>query len=199
MSPENVMSEKVREHRSHVDFGPASYPADANGCKYDPRIRELLNRSGRKPNAGTEALAAVRILGKKMHMMMEHWADEHGLSEGRFQILVRLQQNADGRMTMGVLAEMLDVTPRSVTGLVDNLERDGLVRRVDDPRDRRSIYAEITDEGRARVKALWHDAAVGQGALTRNFKESEMVQLRDICLRLIEAMSGEEGKNHATG
>lgn len=199
MRPENVTSEKVREHRSHADLGvEASFPVDASGCKYDPRLRELLSRSGRKPNAGTEALAAVRILGKKMHMLMERWADEHGLSEGRFQILVRLQQFPDGRMTMGDLADMLDVTPRTVTGLVDNLERDGLVRRVDDPRDRRSVYAEITEEGRARVKALWRDAAIGQGALTRNFKESEMVQLRDICLRLIEAMSAEEGKTHAT-
>lgn len=200
MSPDNVASEKVRESRSRFDFGTdAAFPADANGCKYDPRIRELLDRSGRKPEPGTEALAAVRILAKKMHMMMERWADEHGLSEGRFQILVRLQQFADGRMTMGELAEMLDVTPRTVTGLVDNLERDGLVRRVDDPHDRRSVYAEITDEGRARVSALWRDAALGQSSLTRNFNESQMVQLRDICLRLIEAMSAEEGKTHATG
>jgi DNA-binding MarR family transcriptional regulator len=199
MSPENVASEKVREHRSRLELGPeAPFPVDASGCKYDPRMRELLNRSGRKPNAGTEALAAVRILGKKMHLMMERWADEHGLSEGRFQILVRLQQFTEGRMTMGELADMLEVTPRTVTGLVDNLERGGLVRRVDDPHDRRSVYAEITEEGRARVKALWRDAALGQGALTRNFKEEEMVQLRDICLRLIEAMSVEEGKTHAT-
>lgn len=199
MSPENVSSEKVREHRSRLDLAAeASFPVDATGCKYDPRMRELLNRSGRKPTAGTEALAAVRILAKKMHLMMERWADEHGLSEGRFQILVRLQQFPDGRMTMGDLAEMLEVTPRTVTGLVDNLERDGLVRRVDDPNDRRSVYAEITDDGRARVKALWRDAALGQGTLTRNFKDSEMVQLRDICLRLIEAMSAEEGRTHAT-
>ena len=199
MRSENVASEKVRERRSHGDPGTeASFPVDASGCKYDPRMRELLNRSGRKPTAGIEALAAVRILAKKMHLMMERWADEHGLSEGRFQILVRLQQFADGRMTMGDLAEMLDVTPRTVTGLVDNLERGGLVRRVDDPHDRRSIYAEITDEGRARVKALWRDAALGQGTLTRNFKEAEMVQLRDTCLRLIEAMSAEEGTTHAT-
>jgi len=37
---------------------------------------------------------------------------------------------------MGELAEMLDVSPRSVTGLVDNLERDGLVKALWD--DRRS-------------------------------------------------------------
>jgi DNA-binding MarR family transcriptional regulator len=198
MRPENVRAEKVRERRSHFEFGAADYPVDANGCRYDPRLRELLSQSGRKIDPGSEALAAVRVLAKKMHATMSRWADNHGLSEGRFQILIRLQSFPEGRTTMGELAEMLDVSPRSVTGLVDNLERDGLVRRVDDPKDRRSIYAEITDQGRERVKALWRDAAVGQEALTRNFKESELVALRDVCLRLIEAMSAEEGKTRAT-
>jgi DNA-binding MarR family transcriptional regulator len=198
MSPENVRTEKVREHSSHFEFGAAEYPVDPNGCRYDPRLRELLSQSGRKVDPGSEALAAVRILAKKMHATMGRWADNHGLSEGRFQMLIRLQSFPEGRTTMGELAEMLDVSPRTVTGLVDNLERDGLVRRVDDPKDRRSIYAEITDQGRERVKALWRDAALGQEALTRNFKESELVQLRDVCLRLIEAMNAEEGKTRAT-
>ena len=175
----------------------SEFPSDANGCLFDPRIREILTRTGRKVEPGTEAMAAVRILGKKMHVTMERWADRHGLSEGRFQILVRLHHQPTGRMTMGELAEMLDVAPRTVTGLVDNLERDHLVKRVDDPDDRRSIYAELTDQGRDRVKALWQDAVAGQAGLTRGFKESELIQLRHMCLRLIQAMSVEEEKTHA--
>jgi len=199
MKTDNMGHEKMKGLTTHLDFDAAAdFPADANGCRYDPRIRELLTRSGRKVEPGTEALAAVRILGKKLHATMERWADHHGLSEGRFQILVRLQHVKDGRSTMGELADMLEVSPRSVTGLVDNLERDGLVRRVDDPDDRRSIYAELTDKGRDSVKALWRDAASGQETLTRNFKESELIQLRDICLRLVRAMSVEEGKTNAT-
>ena len=197
MSTEKIGHDKLIDHRALLE-GSAEYPQDASGCRYDPRIRDLLSRSGRQIDPGSEALAAVRILGKKMHATMERWADHHGLSEGRFQILVRLQAVPDGRSTMGELAEMLEVTPRTITGLVDNLERDGLVKRVDDPNDRRSVYAEVTDKGRDRVKALWRDARSGQAALTRNFKESELIQLRDICLRLVEAMSGEEAKSHAT-
>lgn len=183
---------------------PADFRSDADGFLFDPRIREILTRTGRKVSPGSEALAAVRMLGKKMHATMEHWAEQYGLSEGRFQILVRLQHQADGRLTMGELAEMLDVSPRTVTGLVDNLERDGLVKRVDDPGDRRAVYAEITQEGRERVKRLWADSEGGQVALTKGFTEAELIQLRHFCLRLIEAMSGPEpvatpeGGHHAT-
>jgi len=181
-----------------TDHDVTELQADPNGFLFDPRIREVLTRQGRNVEPGTEALAAVRILGKKLHATMERWADHHGLSEGRFQILVRLQHQPRGRMTMGELAETLDVSPRTVTGLVDNLERDGLVRRVDDPNDRRSVYADLTDQGRERVKALWRDAASGQAALTRGLNESELIQLRHLCLRFMQAMSAEEGKIGAT-
>ncbi len=176
----------------------AELQSDPDGCLFDPRIREVLRRQGRKVEPGTEALAAVRILGKKLHITFERWAEKYGLSEGRFQILMRLKHQPNGRFAMGELAEMLDVSPRTVTGLVDNLERDGLVKRVDDPTDRRSVYAELTDQGRERVESLWRETAGAQVALTRGLTESELVQLRHLCLRLIQAMGVEEGKTHAT-
>jgi DNA-binding MarR family transcriptional regulator len=180
------------------DVDAVELQADSNGFLFDPRIREVLRRQGRKVEPGTEALAAVRILGKKLHATMERWADRFGLSEGRFQILVRLHHQPSGRFTMGELAEMLDITPRTVTGLVDNLERDGLVKRVDDPHDRRSVHAEITDQGRERVNVLWRESAGVQAAVTRGLTDSELIQLRHLSLRLIQAMSVEEGKTHAT-
>src|SRR2546421_5371859 len=183
---------------SKPELDTAELQTDAQGFLFDPRVREVLKRQGRRVEPGTEALAAVRILGKKLHAGMERWADRFGLSEGRFQILVRLKHQPTGRFTMGELAEMLDVSPRSVTGLVDNLERDGLVKRVDDPNDRRSVYAELTEQGRERIETLWRETASAQAALTHGLKESEVIQLRHLCLRLIQAMTVEEGKTHAT-
>ena len=170
---------------SKPELDAAELQTDAQGFLFDPRVREVLKRQGRRVEAGTEALAAVRILGKKLHAGMERWADRFGLSEGRFQILVRLHHQPTGRFTMGELAEMLDITPRTVTGLVD-------------PEDRRSVHAEITDQGRDRVNALWREAAGVQATLTHGLKESELIQLRHLCLRLIQALGVEEGKTHAT-
>lgn len=195
MSPLNMKSEK--DAAPQIDLG-THFGTDENGCLYDPRLRELIGQSGRSIDPGAEALAAVRVLAKKLHVTMERWAERQGLSDGRFQVLIRLQHMPDGRMSMGDIAEMLDVSPRTVTGLVDILERDGLVRRIDDPHDRRSVHAELTDQGRERVKAVWRNATTGQRALTEQFKESDLIQLRHLCLQLIQAMGAEEGKNNAT-
>jgi DNA-binding MarR family transcriptional regulator len=119
---------------------------------------------------------------------VERWADKHGLSEGRLQILMRLRHERDG-VALGELAQMLSVSPRNITGLIDNLERDGLVARVPDPADRRSVLATLTEKGRDRIDSIWRDAAHRQVSLTEGFSEEELAQLRHLCLRLVQNMS----------
>jgi len=64
-----------------------------------------------------------------------------------------------GRLSPSELGERLIVTRATVTGLLDSLERRGLVRRTANPSDRRSILVEITPEGRdilQQVRTLIH-------------------------------------------
>ncbi|MEU3597594.1 MarR family transcriptional regulator [Streptomyces sp. NPDC006798] len=55
---------------------------------------------------------------------------------------------------MADLAARLEVVPRAVTSLVDGLETAGRVRRAPDPDNRRVIRIELTDTGRATLRAL---------------------------------------------
>ncbi|MGE5136400.1 MAG: MarR family winged helix-turn-helix transcriptional regulator [Gemmatimonadota bacterium] len=50
---------------------------------------------------------------------------------------------------MTELADHLGIAPRSVTTVIDALERAGLVRREVDPRNRRAIRLHLTEHGRA--------------------------------------------------
>ena len=61
-----------------------------------------------------------------------------GLSTARFGVLAQLAE-AGEPLPLGVLAERLSCVRSNVTQLVDRLEADGLVRRVPDPSDRRSV------------------------------------------------------------
>jgi DNA-binding MarR family transcriptional regulator len=53
-----------------------------------------------------------------------------------------------GPQIMSSLGDDLGITPRYVTILIDDMERDGLVRRRPHPRDRRATLIELTDKGR---------------------------------------------------
>ncbi|HEY0808519.1 MAG TPA: MarR family transcriptional regulator, partial [Longimicrobiales bacterium] len=74
-----------------------------------------------------------------------------GLSLAKLGALRHLAE-ANEPLPLGQLAERIACVKSNVTQLVDRLEADELVRRVPDPSDRRSVRAEITDEGRNRYE-----------------------------------------------
>jgi DNA-binding MarR family transcriptional regulator len=83
----------------------------------------------------------------------------------------------------------MDVAPRTMTDIIDVLERDGLVKRVPDPADRRSVQAVITESGLERVNAMRRDALVKQAAVAQGFTADQLVQLRHLCLLLVQNLS----------
>ncbi len=177
---------------------PARFPTDESGCLYDPRAREVSRRLGaHAPQPKIEALSALRLAAKKLHMGMERYAEERGLSEGRIHIVMRLAGQPEHRLPLGDLAEMLDVAPRTITGLIDNLERDGWVRRLPDDADRRSIQAELTEKGLEQVQAILRDVRERQTETTRGLSTEELAQLRHLCLRLVQNIDRTEGGEHA--
>jgi DNA-binding MarR family transcriptional regulator len=75
-----------------------------------------------------------------------------GLSLAKFGVLSTLVASKEP-LPLRLLAEQCSCVRSNITQLVDRLEADKLVRRTDDPKDRRSILAELTAEGRARHAA----------------------------------------------
>jgi DNA-binding MarR family transcriptional regulator len=59
--------------------------------------------------------------------------------------------NFEGRITAGRLAEVTGLTTGAITGVVDRLERAGLVRRERDEADRRKVYIVILPGSTARI------------------------------------------------
>ena len=74
-----------------------------------------------------------------------------GLSLARTKLLNQLR--TDGPMRQHALAECFGFAARSITDMVDSLERDGLAERLEDPSDRRAKIVRITEAGRTAVNA----------------------------------------------
>jgi DNA-binding MarR family transcriptional regulator len=164
---------------------------DENGRLYMKRFREMF-AALQVDVSSVEALAAVRFAGRSLHLLQERWAEQHGLSEGRMGVLFRLHRCGD--MPLGELANDLDSTPRNITGLVDHLERDGLVERVPDPADRRSVKARLTEEGRKQIDAIWKEGLEHQFTLVEGLSKEDLAQLRHLSLLLVENARKELGK-----
>ncbi|HVB77980.1 MAG TPA: MarR family transcriptional regulator [Candidatus Nitrosotalea sp.] len=161
---------------------------DQDGRLYDPVLRGALQKRGQESVAALEAAIALRQAARRLHLWMERWAEEHGFSEGRLHVLIALHHSPGHRIALGRLAADLDVVPRTVTGLVDHLERDGLVERVHDTEDRRSVYAQLTRLGQERIDAIRQQAVARESAFTLAFDEGELAELRHLCLRVSESL-----------
>src|SRR2546428_3149185 len=167
---------------------------DRAGHLYDSRLRHALQTSRRplseKELRTVEAMTALRQTARLTRHLMDRWAEKHGLSEGRLHVLFTLASAPDHRLQLHELADQLDVTPRNITGLIDHLERDGLVERVDDPADRRLTYAQLTVAGGKRIGGMRAQGLEWQLKLATGLSVEELEQLRHACLRLIENMTG---------
>lgn len=102
------------------------------------------------PHDGTpaeNAMAALMMTAKMIHRFGESRIAQNKqyskLSGPRMGVLFIVHHS--GGIRMGDLAAKLHVAPRTVTDLVDGLERDGFLHRVPDPRDRRASLLELSE------------------------------------------------------
>jgi DNA-binding MarR family transcriptional regulator len=84
----------------------------------------------------------------------------------RFDYLAQLDRHPEG-LPMNVLSRYLMVTGGNVTGLTDQLVKEGLVERVEHPDDRRSWRVRLTRRGRADFSVM---AAEHEGWLAELFR-----------------------------
>ena len=109
--------------------------------------------------------------------------EKAGLSTPKFSVLSALVANG-GPLSLSELANRLSCVRSNMTQLVDRLESEGLVHRVDDPADRRIVKAAITESGRVK-----HAAGAEQlDELHRDFAANVDEQDRIAFGRLLSAL-----------
>ncbi|MGA8924415.1 MAG: MarR family transcriptional regulator [Candidatus Dormiibacterota bacterium] len=159
---------------------------DENGLLDRPRFGQILGPTN-VDIAAVEALSALRWAGHSLSLLQDRWAEKHG--PGR--LVPPVSRRGDGAGRPG---SRLSHLPRNVTGLVDHLERDGLVERVPDPDDRRSVRARLTEAGRVRIEAIWTEGLENQFEVAEGLNQEDLAKLRHLCLQLVENARKELGR-----
>ncbi len=88
--------------------------------------------------------------GRQMHLL-RHWPGGR-MSLVHLNVLFAL--SSEGPLPMSGLAELLDVSQASATGIVDRMEQRGLVTRERSADDRRIVRVVLTPEGENLIEGL---------------------------------------------
>jgi len=116
-------------------------------------FQRLAERIGARDldRGALEAYLVLMSVTEEMRETGNAWLSCHGLGEGRITVLVLLLEKQLEPLSHSQLADLMGVTRGSITGLVDGLENDGLVRRCEACEDRRTRLIAITPAGRDLV------------------------------------------------
>jgi DNA-binding MarR family transcriptional regulator len=119
----------------------------------------LLDQWGReRPDVDAWPMGIVgRIsrLSRLFDLRLKEFFAEHGLERWEFDVLATLRRSGPPyELTAGALNRAAMITSGAITNRIDRMAARGLVERVPDPEDRRSIRVRLTDKGWKTIEDL---------------------------------------------
>lgn len=146
-----------------------------------PRFECLLRAAERYPSlqpSACEAFLHLLRTGDAVYAAEGEFLAQHGISQGRFTVLMLLNRCGGSEpSTPAELAEEAGVARATMTGLVDTLEKDGLVVRESDVNDRRTVLVRLTEKARQFMESILPDYFERVSATMQSLTESERRQL----------------------
>lgn len=122
-------------------------------------------------------------VGKSHRKIASRLLEQHGIHRGQTPLIFALSQR-DGR-TNSELAELLEVTPATITNMVKRMEKAGFVQRQKDPTDERVKRIWLTEEGQGKVEGLHNVMNDLQGISFGNFTAEEKEQFRYLMEKIL--------------
>jgi DNA-binding MarR family transcriptional regulator len=105
----------------------------------------------------------------------------------RFDLMAQLDRAPQG-LTMGELSSRLMVSNGNVTGLTDALVREGLVSRVPEPEDRRSLRIRLTPAGKRAFDAMTPVHEQWIDTMMQGLSRAEMAHLIELLGKLKQSL-----------
>lgn len=165
--------------------------------------QECLDRLRvRYPQLEVESVRAIMCLIRTAHDVtdgFERFLAKHGLSHGRFAILMYLNRNPETPVNQTHLADAYGVSKATITGLIDGLERDAMVERLPDPGDRRASLVRLAPAGAKFLSDFLPDHFRAVAALVSGLDGDDRARLMGLLgrvqdgLRKVLAQAGNGG------
>jgi DNA-binding MarR family transcriptional regulator len=123
------------------------------------------------------------------NVIRQRLRSEFGTTLPRFDLMAQLDREPEG-LSMGELSARMMVTGGNVTGIVDQLESEGLVQRAAHPSDRRAYQVRLTAAGRRQFRrmATVHEAWIIE--LFDGWSPAQKTQVHQLLATLKQHLAG---------
>src|ERR1700678_873960 len=135
-------------------------------------MKSALSRPKARAALMQELEHAVRRSSAQGVIFGQPVANRAGISASDLECLDFL--NLEGCVTAGRLAEVTGLTTGAITGVVDRLEKAGLVRRERDDNDRRKVFIATVPENIAKVGRFYEHMQRAMLKLWETYSDAEL-------------------------
>lgn len=104
----------------------------------------------------------------------------------RIQWIALYYIHVHDRTTQTVLSEMMQINVSSGARLIDRLERDGYVNRLDNPEDRRVHHITLTSKGKAVIEETMPVAVRFNQDLVQEIPDGELVVFERVMRKMLK-------------
>jgi DNA-binding MarR family transcriptional regulator len=168
------MSTSVRspQQQDHIDRKLAQLCCDLPDL--DPDVEGIVER--------------IQGIDKRLRVTMDETLADHDLSFGEWKLLCTLRRAPERTSTPGDLSAKLELSSGAMTNRLDRMERAGLARRHPDPKDRRGVRVEMTDEGERAWIESTNAQAIKEALIASALTKGEQHQLNGLLRKLMLAL-----------
>jgi len=132
-------------------------------------------------------IGRVRRISQHLQRGMEKTFAEHGLNDASFDVLATLRRSGPpyGLSPGDLLATMM-VTSGTMTHRIDQLVKAGLVERLHNPEDGRSVTISLTEKGFSVIDAAVTEHVQTQARLTASLSDKDKATLARLLGKFLE-------------
>jgi len=135
-----------------------------------------------------------RQLGTASFFFHQAVADKLGLNVTDTRCFELMSRYSQPPVTAGYLARITGLTTGAVTGVLDRLEKAGLVERFRDPADRRKVFVRPRPEAFRRFGRLYEGLASASLKLASSYSTKELELIKDYLLGVIGIIEDQSEK-----
>ncbi|MCT2593184.1 MarR family transcriptional regulator [Streptomyces sp. N2-109] len=136
-----------------------------------------------------QVVGRLQRLGRYLEREIKAFAASHGLEMGELDVLTTLQRSGPPyELTAGQLVKASMVTSGAITNRIDRMEAKGLVERVRDEGDRRTVRMRLTERGSEITLAFMSEHLANEARILGGLSRAECAQLGDGLRKLLESL-----------
>lgn len=135
----------------------------------------------------------ISILIKRTSLLIDKAANQfltpYDLSNSQRKIMMLLYQNPDQSIRQADIESQFSLTNPTVTGIIKNLEKKGLVKRIQNPNDKRSNVLGLTKQALEIRDELDNLGEKLEAQITQNLTKAESRQLCELLQKMLQKSS----------